>query len=187
VVVVLPSDALDLGLLMEVAELYCLVVPAGRDYAAYGGAWRALVSMLGGMVRAPYGHLPAAFAATCGEALISIAEYLTEDVLLVMAPDGPGAASSSSSRGAGETRAMDVAPSSASSAPSSTRSSSSRGSAHRPVAGGCNPAVTQDHRLNWAQDALDAMCLLLAEQQALQGHTGEMVASTGATGADGSL
>jgi hypothetical protein len=187
-------DALDLGLLMEVAELYCLVCPKGSPTSestatVSGIAWRPLVGALGDGLADPDGSVLSSFAATCGEALISIAEYLVEDVLLVVGPHGPSGASSAgrasstnSSRAATSTSSSSRAQGSrtgATSASSAARSSATTSSSHaqRPVAGGNNPGVTLQHRMAWAREALGALALVLGGQQALQtapvGQTGE--------------
>jgi hypothetical protein len=129
-------DAQDLALLLEVTELYCLVSPssgtAGSPEVVTSHAWLALMQAV---KVCPYPVL-ARFAATCGEALLSIAEYLVEDVLLVASGAVAGFSSSSSS---------------------SSRKCS-------PEAGGQNPAVTLEHRVKWAQDAMSMLCFLMSEQ-----------------------
>jgi hypothetical protein len=155
---------------VEVAELYCLVCPTGSTVSVSEGAWRPLMTALADGLGSPAsgGQVPpyfATFAATCGDALVSIAEYLTEDVLLVMASDGQGAASSRGSRAT------------SSRISSSGGGSSSSSSAQKPVSGGTNPAVTGEHRVAWAQRVVGALSMLLAAQQEPQGvqldQTGE--------------
>jgi hypothetical protein len=84
------------------------------------------------------------FAATCGEALLSIAEYLVEDVLLVASG---GAAAG---RGAGKGK--------------KASSSSS------PKAAGGNPVVTLEHRVRWAQSAMEVLACLMGMQMLEKKH-----------------
>jgi hypothetical protein len=121
---------------MEVAELYCLVCPAPAP------ALRQVWTLVMAAVQKSSSVL-AAFAATCGEALISIVEYLTEDVLLVM--NSPSTSTS------------------AAGASSSSRRSSSGN--RQPRYGGTDTSITLEDRLYWALDAGAALGLLLARLQ----------------------
>jgi hypothetical protein len=101
------------------------------------------------MLLNPYPVL-ASFAATCGEVVISIAEYLVEDVLLV------------ASSGA----ALQAASTTAASSNSATRSSSSSSSSSRarPRAGGGNPSLTLERRVAWAHDVLELLAGFMTMQ-----------------------
>lgn len=157
---------------MELAELYCIACPVSGTHVLLGHdvcdmAWQPLLMASTDALAAPGGHVPSAFAATCGEALISIAEYLVEDVMLVMVGEGPGAvnkrsgansSSSSSSKPAAEVAAAsapDAGP------PATT---SSRPTARRPTAGGKNPEVALKHRMRWAEAAMYALGMLLGQR-----------------------
>jgi hypothetical protein len=154
-----------LALVMESAELYCLVCPTGSPVFLH--AWRAHNAGLHVLLHCSAEGVPAAFTATCGEALVSIAEYLVEDVMLVMVGEGPGAvnkrsgansSSSSSSKPAAEVAAAsapDAGP------PATT---SSRPTARRPTAGGKNPEVALKHRMRWAEAAMYALGMLLGQR-----------------------
>jgi hypothetical protein len=158
------TGAQDLSVLMEVAELYCLVCPTPLGARVGKNAW--LLYQHGGAI--PHSAL-AQFAATCGEALLSIAEYMVEDVLLVSSdvggastPGSDAAAASASSSAHGSSRDAGAAGSSSTtSTPQAGSSSSRRG---RPKAGGRNPAVTLKHRVAWAQDTVSGLGLLLQLQ-----------------------
>jgi hypothetical protein len=171
---------LDLALLLEVTELYCLVCPGPVPVVRDG--WLGLSQAAS---TAPYDAL-AGFAATCGDALLGITEYLVEDVLLVArqaAEDAAargahagsstatsGAASSSSPGGgaAGRSSSSNSSGNAAGAAGAAAASSSS--SKVRPVAGGQNPTVTLEHRLWWAQDAVSIVGHLMQQQEDLDGE-----------------
>lgn len=130
----------------------------------------------------------AAFTATSGEALIRIAECLMDDVLSATAEEGsttagparrPGSTTSSSgsSRRAGAGSAMPgndgmAASTSAdrgSRAPVAAAASSTSSSSQRWFGGG-DPAVTLEHRQNWARSAVSSLAcvsrrLLVGNQQ----------------------
>jgi hypothetical protein len=132
------ADHLDLAVLLEATELYCLVSPDNQEKLDKD-AW---VTLYQSTDASPY-PAQVKFAAACGEALLSIAEYLVEDVLLV----------SSSGAAAGRT---------AGSTPDSTSTSSS---SSRPRAGSGNAAVTLQHRIQWAQVAATTLGHLMRHQQ----------------------
>jgi hypothetical protein len=73
------AGAQELSLLLEVSEMYCHVSPSSAVAPPQKHAWPILSA-----VHACSPHALASFASTSGEALISIAEHLVEDVLLVM-------------------------------------------------------------------------------------------------------
>jgi hypothetical protein len=176
------SDAYDLGVLMEVAELYCVANPIDGTHeipvedVCYM-AWQPLLSALTNALAAADAHVPTAFAATCGEALFSIAEYLVEDVLLVMVGEGPGAGNSADWTSSSSSR---TGAASASTTSAASTSSSSSSSAQKLVTGGDNIFVTADDRLAWTRDVATVLGLLLAQQQTPlgtpQSQTGEQEA-----------
>jgi len=139
-----------LQVLLEATELYCLVSPGGAKVDQ--SAWYAIYQ---GTDASPY-TAQVQFAATHGEALLSIAEYLVEDVLLVSnaaaAPKPTGSA------------AADTSPCSTGGTSSSSTSSSSS-SSRRPRAGAGNAAVTLEHRVWWAQCAVTTLGHLMRHQQ----------------------
>jgi hypothetical protein len=107
----------------------------------------------------------ARFAATCGEALLSIAEYLVEDVLLVASGAAEGAAKASAAvRGSSAGTAAASSSTHGRSDTDSVRDNSSR-KKQRPRMGGRNPKVTQDHHVTWAQHSITNMGLLMVRQE----------------------
>lgn len=89
------ADALDLGLLLELSELYCLVCPSNRLNPVQSSMWAVAPAM---SVSPP--QVLATFVATSGRALISIVEHIVEDVLLVGGSAAtPSSTSSSRQRG----------------------------------------------------------------------------------------
>jgi hypothetical protein len=134
----LPADAQELALLLEVTELYCLVVPSPRPLGEQ--LWLPLMLLV---KYAP--TTPTQFAVMVGKALISLAEDFTQDLLQVL--EGPS------------TTATDTG--TASSSGSSSSSSESR----RLRTGGGSPSVTLYHRLKWAQHVNVLLGALLARLQ----------------------
>jgi hypothetical protein len=152
------TEPKDLALLVEVAELYCLVSPPGRASSVHAEPWHPLLQAI---EVCPYPVL-ASFAATCGEALLSITKYLVEDVLLVasgVAGARASAAGTGSSTGSSDVqRVRDNN--------SSCRRSSSSGE-QRPRMGGRNPKVTLNHRVTWAQHSITILGLLMSHQDCM--------------------
>jgi hypothetical protein len=149
------TGALDLPLLLEATELYCLVCPPAKFVCDY--AFMGLQQALDATPRS----LLAAFAATSGETLLSIAEYLVADVLL----ESSGAAGAASGSAAGPQAAGQRSRQSADeSQPSSSSSISSSSSNRRPRAGGRNPGITLEHRVKWAQDTVTTIGVLTLRQ-----------------------
>jgi hypothetical protein len=190
VILLLAADALDLSLLLEVSELYCsIILRKSGAHVFLNDAWP--VSMASVMCPADVLH---AFAATSGDALISIAERLVEDVVYVMGsaaspvpPSGGGgssrgsrpagasssALSSSPANGSGSTAVPQGAGLGSSAPPAAT---SSNNSMKQPWYGHANPAVTLEHRLAWAQAAVATLGTVSGRRQPAswqQGHEGE--------------
>jgi hypothetical protein len=134
------ADAQDLALLLEATELCCLVCPSDVNNVVSKTVTVAYLYI----VDISYPVLTS-FAATCGEALISIAEYLVEDVLLVSSGAAPQPADLSTTT-------------------TTSSSSSSSGSRGQLRAGGDNPAVTLEHRVAWAQGTLESLAALMSHQ-----------------------
>jgi hypothetical protein len=153
------TGVLDVALILEVSELYCLVCPLDRVDAVRKDPFLTLQQAV---QVAPH-SVRAEFAATYGEALLSIAECLVEDVLLVSS----GGSSSSAPAAAPDSRP--VTGTSQHRTPetqhnSSTSSSSSSSGRRRPWAGGRNPAVTLvNHRVWWAQDTVSTIGRLMLQ------------------------
>jgi hypothetical protein len=111
----------------------------------------------------PY-PVQARFAATCGEALLSIAEYLVEDVLLVSqggAAGGSGAASKPTTAARATAAATSSDGGTGPGIRQTSSSSSSSSSSRRPRAGVGTPQVSLECRGRWAQDAIAALCGLM--------------------------
>jgi hypothetical protein len=170
------TGALDLSLLLEVTELYCLVSPddlsTPNDRPPNWASVRPDILLgLQHAVEAAPANVRAEFAAASGTALLSMAEYLVEDVLLEGSGATSAAAAAANSIAAGPQAAGQGSTSGTSRhAPagtqrggsSSTSSSSSR--TRRPKAGGGNPAVTLEQRVTWAQEAVTTLCILTRRQ-----------------------
>lgn len=108
----------------------------------------------------------ATFVATSGEALVSIAERLVDDVLFVMdSPSSLTSGGATSSRGSHAAGASTHQPNSRTSGtkaagrgkPTSTVSASSSTSMKHPWYGSGNPGVTLEHRLAWARSAVSIL------------------------------
>jgi hypothetical protein len=165
------AGPLDLALLVEVAELYCLVCPPTPGGAVYMEPWAVLQKAVN---VAPYPVL-AGFAASSSKALLGITEYLVEDVLLVAsgAAAGPKASAAgsapSTSPAANSASSSSQGSSAAEGVPNSGSSSSSSSSKkRRPHMGGRNPGVTLEHRAAWAQDSISTVSWLMWRQDMLQ-------------------
>jgi hypothetical protein len=161
------ADPLDLALLVEVAELYCLVCPPGGVPSEHHEPWHVLQMAI---EVSPYPVL-AGFAATCSEALLGIAEYLVEDVLLVAsgAAAGPKASAAGPRSRAGTSATSGPRGTRRSSdtqrvQDSSSRSRSSSGKLH-PTSGGTNRHVTLAHHVAWAQLTITTLGLLMVRQE----------------------
>jgi hypothetical protein len=141
-VVLAATDALDLALLLEVTELQCLV--CHPPDIVRKDATLALQQSLEVAPRS----VRAEFAATHGETLLSIAEYLVEDVL----QEGSGAAAAPA---AGPQAAGQGAAGGTETLPSSGR---------RRLVGGGSPAVTLVHRVSWTQDTISTIGVLMLKQ-----------------------
>jgi hypothetical protein len=148
--------ALDLALLLEVTELYCLVCPPGPAKSVCKDAFMPLQQALVATPRS----VMAQFTATYGGALLSIAEYLVEDVLL----ESSGAAGAASGSAAGPQAAGQGAAAGRSQHGIPETQASSSSSKHHPRAGGRSPAVTAQHRVMWTQDAASTLGVLTLQQ-----------------------
>jgi len=147
------TGVLDLALILEVSELYCLVCPLDRAGEVRKDPFLTLQQAVAAAPRS----VRAEFAATYGETLLSIAEYLVEDVLLVIS-----GGSSSGQAAAADTRADTGM--SQHRTPEAQRSSSSSSGRRRPWAGGRNPAVTlANHRVWWAQDTVSTIGMMIMQ------------------------
>jgi hypothetical protein len=157
----------ELLLLLEVTELYCLVCPGGSTDPELEGAWtafqRGVIPFLSlGWCPEEYEH---AFAAAGGAGLLSIAEYLTEDALLVMDGASPPTSSNfstniaNSSSVAGCSRQHSTtAGSSSAGAAAAANASSSGGIGRRATTGSRH--VPQSTRMAWAQQVVDCLGIL---------------------------
>jgi hypothetical protein len=159
----------ELLLLLEVTELYCLACPGagGASDPFLEGAWSAVRSgvlpILGMGVRPEDFAYP--FAAAAGPALLSITEYLTEDVLLMM--DGAASpvlspATSNTTASSSSRNPRTTAGSSSAAAASAANASSSGGKAQRPTAG---RRVALGIHVTWAQQVVDFLGTLFARLQ----------------------
>jgi hypothetical protein len=146
---VLLAGSQELSLLLEVSEMYCHISPSCGYMVVEERAWPILSA-----VRACSPQALASFATTCGDALISIAEYLVEDVLLVMGAAG----------GASATSRPTIA---------ATPTSSHSNSKQQPRHGAGNPDVTLKHRRAWAQDVLSTLGLLCQPQPSMDSRLGQ--------------
>jgi hypothetical protein len=142
------ADAQDLALLLEATELYGLISPNDVDGGVNKSIWATFVQILA----CPHPVL-ASFAATCGEALIGVAEHLVEDVVLVSSGAAPA-----------PTNTTGCSSSSSSTTKGGSSSSSGSSSRARPRAGRDNPVVTLVHRVGWAQDTVGCLGLLMSQQ-----------------------
>jgi hypothetical protein len=137
----------DLALLMEVAELYCLTCPTGRFRPLHRDTWNALQQA----AQVSSYPVQAQFAATHGETLLSIAEYLVEDVLVTSSAAEGGASGNGGSASSG----------------SSSGSSSSK---RHPRTGNRNRQVTLDHHVWWTQNVITTLSILMKLQE-FSNHT----------------
>jgi len=145
-VVLAATDALDLALLLEVTELQCLVCLAPEDVRK-----DAMLALQQSLEVAPR-SVRTKFAATCGEKLLSIAEYLVEDVL----QEGSSTAAAPAASAAGQQAAGKMAAGGTKKQPSSS-------SSRRRVGGG-SPGVTLMHRVSWTQDTITTIGVLMLKQ-----------------------
>jgi hypothetical protein len=152
--------ALDLALLLEATELQCLVPPTPD------GVRKDAMLALQQTVEAAPRSVRAEFAATSGEALLSIAEHLVEDVLLVSSGAAGAASGSAAGPPAASRGAAAVAAAGTDNQPSSnSNSNSSSSSKRRYLVGGGSPEVTLMHRVRWAQDSVTNVGVLMRRQR----------------------
>lgn len=146
------ADAQELSLLLEVSELYC---PSSPFTPVQRRAWPIMAA-----VSACPPQALATFVATSGEALISIAEHLVQDVLLAMASSGSATA----------------APRLTAAATAKSSSNKASSSMEKPRYASNNSSVALEDRQAWAQDVLFAVATIAIQESGaggLQGRAGE--------------